>query len=218
MNLEEYKQKYADKDDAAPGWDAIDGKLSSIYGEQEPMHFAPAIRYMLGGPDPIDGLSIYKSNAGGQAHYHFCSYGFSGLYYEEESAGGEFSGWGFELTFRLMDTGQSRDELMWACNLVQNLARYVFNSKKWFEQYHWIPANGPIRLESNTDIVGLSFVTDPELGIIDTPHGKLEFLQMVGLTSKELELIKAGTRTPEEIVDALRLSNPLLITDLDRVG
>lgn len=72
--------------------------------------------------------------------------------------------------------GEERDELVWVCNLIQNLARYVFESGRWFEEHHWIPANGPIKLDTDTDMVGLIFVRDPELPPTDTPHGRVEFL------------------------------------------
>ena len=30
------------------------------------------------------------------------------------------------------------DNINWACNLLQNLAKYVFKSGKWFEEFHFI--------------------------------------------------------------------------------
>ena len=94
----------------------------------------------------------------------------------KDSVGKDFSRFGFELTFRLASQGEERDELVWVCNLIQNLARYVFESGRWFEEHHWIPANGPIKLDTDTDMVGLIFVRDPELPPTDTPHGRVEFL------------------------------------------
>src|ERR1700750_40498 len=102
MDLETYKATYGSSDDASPGWDAIDRSLKEIYGDKEPLtHWGTVIKYMLGGPDPLDGISVYPSEAGGTPHWHFMSYGFSELYYEENSVGKEFSKFGFELTFRL---------------------------------------------------------------------------------------------------------------------
>ena len=46
------------------------------------MHWGTIIKAMLGGPDPIDGISAYESNAAPIPHLHFCSYGFTSLYYE----------------------------------------------------------------------------------------------------------------------------------------
>ncbi|WP_282179860.1 suppressor of fused domain protein [Maribacter stanieri] len=58
---------------------------------------------------------------------------------------------------------------------MNNLARYVFKSGKWFEENHILPANGPIRLNTDTKIAGFVFALDPELGTIETPHGEVAF-------------------------------------------
>ncbi len=101
---------------------------------------------------------------------------------------------------------------------MNNLARYVFNSGNWFEEFHFVPAGGPIRLETDTDITGLVFALDPELGRIDTPHGEVSFLQMVGITSKEVERLKANPTTEEveRLINELKETNPMLLTDLNR--
>lgn len=213
MNIDEYKKQFTEDD--AVGWLSIDAELEKNYPNQEPKHFGTIIKYRLGGEEPLDGISVYESNVQ-EPHYHFVSYGFSELYYEEEKAGGEFSKFGIELTFRLKR--ENNENFHWAMNLMQNLAKYVFKSGKWFDEFHFIPANGPIKLESDTDITALAFVADPELGKIDTPHGELTFLQMVGLTSNEYEQLKNSPKLEEteKLIAKLKQSNPLLITDLDR--
>lgn len=213
MNLEEYKQKFTDDD--AVGWLAIDEKVNEIYGSQEPQHFGTIIKYMLGGKDPLDGLSVYESQKQ-EDHYHIVSYGLSELYYNEESAGKEFSKYGFEFTLRLKK--KEGDDFNWAMNLMQNLARYVFETGKWFEEFHFIPTNSPIRLDYDTNLTAIAFVLDPELGKIQTPHGEVQFLQMVGITTDEYEQLKQNPKLAEteKLLDQLKLNNPLLITDLDR--
>lgn len=215
MDINQYRELY-DAEDAAPGWDAIDSQLEKVYGSKEPRHWATLHKAMLGGPDPLDGISAYESNAGGINHLHFCTYGYSELYYNEEAVGKYCSGFGFEMTFRLASPLPPTEEPGWVLNLLQNLARYVFNSGKWFEEYHWIPANGPIRLESETDIVGLAFTLDPELPPIESPHGTVEFIQAFGITSAELASLKAKSRSSQEIIDEQRRLNPMLVTDLGR--
>ena len=54
---------------------------------------------MLGGQDPLDGLSAYKAESP-FPHWHIVTFGFSELY-EKESENPDYSGYGFELTFRL---------------------------------------------------------------------------------------------------------------------
>nr|WP_295864407.1 suppressor of fused domain protein [uncultured Chitinophaga sp.] len=214
MDIEQYKQQFDEQD--AVGWDCIDGAMEKLYPGQEPKHYAPGLYYALGGDNPLDGISVYESSQQAD-HLHFVTYGFSELYYDEEAAGGEFSKFGFELTFRLKKTTAAEDP-NWACNLLQNIAKYVFSSGRWFEEFHFIPANGPIRLEYDTDITALAFIKDPELGTITTPHGDVTFLQMVGITTKEYESLMQNPTTAEceQLLQRLRANNPLLITDLDR--
>ena len=216
MNLSEYRDQYGEQGNSAPGWDAITARLGAIYGAQEPRHWGTILKAMVGGPDPLDGISAYECRNGERDHLHFCTFGYSELYYNEEAVGKEFSRFGFEMTFRLASPLPPQEEPLWVCNLFQNLARYVFKSGKWFEAYHWIPANGPIRVDYPTDIVGLAFVIDPALPTVDSPHGRVEFIQAFGITTEELSHLKAGTRSCREIVEGHRLGNPMLVTDLDR--
>jgi len=218
MTQREYKNLY--NEDEAVGWLEIDKKIAEIYGNTEPRHYAPPLHYMMGGQDPLDGVSIYDSQKQ-EFHHHLVSYGMSELYYNEEAAGGEFSKWGFEFTMRLKPFEEDKDDPVWAINMMNNLARYVIKSGRWFEEGHVIPANGPIRLNSKAsiDIVGVAFTPDPELGKIQTPHGEVIFLQMVGLTSGEMERVKSAGLVYDEVLkvlDELRMDNPLLITDLLR--
>ncbi|RFZ94779.1 suppressor of fused domain protein [Mucilaginibacter conchicola] len=214
MTTEEYKAQF--NEDEAVGWLAIDKPLEQLYPNQEPQHYAPNLHFIAGGTEPLDGISVYKSDKQ-EPHFHYVTYGFSDLYYNPEQAGKDFSKYGFELTFRLKKKSDD-DNVTWACNLMQNLAKYVFKSGKWFEEYHVIPANGPIRLDYDTDIVAVAFVLDPELGEIDTPNGHVQFLQMVGLTSAEFDAFKTNPTLgeTEKIINLLRDGNTLLITDLDR--
>jgi len=213
MNLEDYKKEFTEDD--AVGWLEIDKEFERLYPNQEPKHYAPAISYMLGGESPLDGISIYESK-NQEDHFHFITYGFSELYYNEEKVNGDFSKWGFELTFRLKPFEADNGNPSWAVALLQNIAKYVFDSGNWFEEFHYMPANGPIRLDTETAIVALLFVNDPEIEKKQTPHGEVSFLQIVGITETEYEQLKEKPETVEELVNKLKENNPLLITDLNR--
>jgi hypothetical protein len=80
-----------------------------------------------------------------------------------------------------------------------------------------MPANGPIRLETETEIKAIAFTLDSELGVIDTPHGEVQFLQMVGITEAEYKAILAEEITAENLINQLKIDNPLLVTDLTRI-
>lgn len=215
MTQDEYTKQFNEEDSV--GWMAIDQQLKTIYPSQKERHYAPPIHYMIGGNDPIDGSSIYD-NEEQTFHRHIISYGMSELYYSPDKAGGDFSKWGFEFTFRIVPFAGDKADPLWAVALMNNLARYVFDSGRWFEAYEFIPANGPIRLETDTDIVGLAFAPDPQLGKIDTPHGELTFLQLVGLTTKELKRLQDDPtmENVKKLIDEMKAVNPLLITDLNR--
>ena len=62
----------------------------------------------------------------------------------------------------------------------------------------------------------MGFLSDNELGEINTPHGKVKFLQLIGLTQKEYESVRDDKLDFAEIFEKLRLGNPLLVTDIDR--
>ena len=215
MTTKEYKTKF--KGNESVGWISINKATNKLYPKQKPYHYGTILKYRLGGADPLDGVSMYKSK-NQTDHYHFVSYGMSNLYYDVDSCEKEFSGWGLEFTFRLIPFKEDNGDPKWVVSLMQNLAKYVFSSKKWFEEYHFIPANGPINLDTETDITAIIFVEDPEMGTINTPNGNVQFLQMVGITTEEYEQLKQNPKAEESkiLVNRLKKENPLLITDLKR--
>ncbi len=204
-------------DDLAPGWDAIDNSLAGLYSE-EPLHFGTIVKYRMGGPDPIDGFSIFRSDK--QApHWHYVTYGLTELY-EKESPDEEFSGYGFEFTMRIPrapgDDSEAdlTDKLVWVMSLMQNLARYVFETGNCFDVGHHIDLNSPILLESNSEIRAVLFAEDAELAPVDGPFGQFQFLQLFGITLDELRAVKQWNS--RGMLELFRKTNPLLITDINR--
>jgi len=214
MSLDEYKNKYTEDD--APGWLAIDEALEKIYSSQKPKHWVATPHYAVGGTDPIDGISIYEAYENGEKYYHFVTYGFSNLYYDEAFVGEDYSRFGFELTFRLKPYHLDEEGPQWVFGLIQNIARYVFKSGKWFEPNHFMPANGPIRMETDTNITGFVFILDPELGQINTPHGEVQFLQMYGITDEKYKNFKEEKIDVVEYLKKRSATNQFLITELER--
>ncbi|MEV4417717.1 suppressor of fused domain protein [Catellatospora sp. NPDC049609] len=197
-------------DDTTPGWDAIDAALARVYPGVEPLHYGTLIKFMLGGPDPLDGISLYRR----EDHWHLIGYGMSELYTKEWEDPAE-SGWGFEFTIRVAAAPGDDEPPVWAASLLQNLARYVFASGNPFGPGHHMNLNGPISLaRPDTAIRAVAFADDPELGVIDTPHGRVRFLQVVGLTLEEYEAVERWDT--ERLLGVLRGRLPLLVTDLDR--
>ena len=226
MTTQEYEAMF--EEDDAPGWDAIEGALEKIYDPANERHYPSRLHASLGGDDYLAGVSIFDCEDSA-FHRHIVSFGMSELYYDPQSAQEEFSGWGFEFSMRvapfaddpnsdLGNGGVAPNEPFWVISVMQNLAKYVHTSKKWFEAYHFMPANSPIRLDTDTKLVGVAFAPDPVLGGIDTPNGRVEFLQMVRITQRELDWLREDptTQRVERLIDMMRKDNPLLITDLKR--
>ncbi len=211
------------RDDAAPGWEAIDAALRPLYGDQKPTHWAPSIPRILGGKDPLDGISAYPRDTP-VPHWHFVTYGFSELYTKEEKEEEEgdedeegdlaVSGYGFELTFRVRREPGETDPPLWPLTVLQFLGRYMFSSGQGFDPGHKIDLNNPLWEGTETEIRALFFALDPELPPIETPNGSLKFLQAVGVTPDELEALRAWDA--DRFLAVLEARFPLLVTDLSR--
>ncbi|PWU00550.1 MAG: branched-chain alpha-keto acid dehydrogenase subunit E2, partial [Candidatus Melainabacteria bacterium] len=201
----------SNNDPEALGWEAIDKALAPIYGDQQPLHYGTLIKYSFGGPDPLDGISVYRSDKG-IPHWHYVSYGFTELY-AKESENQDYSGFGFELTMRLV-RNPNEEPPAWPISLMQNFARYVFSSGNIFEVGHYLDCNGPVALETDTELKAVIFVEDPELKSINTPHGKVLFLQIVCVTLDELQAAKRWNTLG--VASLLNKRVPLMITDLKR--
>jgi len=213
-NKTKYKETYGETD--MPGYTAIELREQAIYGGQEPHHWATIVPFELGGKDPLWAVDCFNSERQ-QKHFHYISLGFSDLYYNEELVDNEVSGFGFELTFRHLPVEGDQEKPIWPVNMLQNIARYVFDSGNTFGDYHTISANGPLRSGTDTAITAMVFYTDPELQKIDTPHGEVNFLQIFGITTAEYAGIREKKYTVRELLSRHLETNPLLITDLSRV-
>ena len=217
MTLEEYKKKMNENEEWAPGWEAIDECLKKLYPNQKERHFGTNMleRAIFGGNQYLDGYSIFESPKG---YMHIITFGMSELYANDKSFGGEWSKWGYEMTMRLPVCEES--DYMWAIDMMSNLARYTFELKRYFEPFQYISGHGqPLRQGSDSKLTGLLIVKDPELSEkVDTVHGTLEFLQLVGITQLELDAIIADKSQVQALVDLMKKDNPMFITDLARAN
>lgn len=206
--------KNEESNESAIGWVAIDNALVRLYGSLEPKHYGTIVKYMMGGADPLDGISAYPVDEP-VPHWHFVTYGLTELY-DKASPRADVSGFGFELTLRLTREQGEMDPPAFALNLLQNLARNVFNSGQAFSHGHTMDLNGPIALGRTTKIAAVCFVTDPDLPVVETPHGRVEFIQIVGITRDELMAAKAWQKS--SFIGVLSRVCPKLITDLGRAS
>ena len=163
------------------------------------------------GPGPLQAVGVHRVADGG--HWHLVTYGLSEPG-PRRSGEGNVPGWGFELTLRV--SSEPGDEPpLWAVDFLASLASYVGSRGHPLAEGHLLDLRGPIRIGSSTAITAGVVVADPVLASLDGPHGRLQFLQVVGLTADELELCRAWN--VEGVVDVVsRSEGDLLVTRLDR--
>lgn len=184
------------------GWNAITDAFIGLYPEQaEPKHFAPELPYVLGGDDPLDGVSAYD----GGEFWHLVSYGLSELY-SKESEDKEWSGMGFEMTLKLSKNGlQDTDaELENIVALMQTLAELCIEQEEVISPYEYIYTGQEQGIDTDSKSQICGFITLPDqLGTISTPNGKLSFVKLVGVTNAELKPVLDGHWSVQDLADKL---------------
>ena len=199
------RDEQSDADVEAPGWDAIDAALSKLYPGTEPVHVAPGLGPYLGGG--VQGVSAYPA----EGHWHLVTYGLSELYVKE-SANLGVSGFGYELTFRIPRREEQDCPADWPFRLLEKVAitQHEGTDYRAGSRLH---VGGPIDGE-RSQLTVLAFTVDSELEPIETPNGRLEFLQLVGVTEEEAQLMKQSTTA--DVLAAIAEENPRLVTDPSR--
>ncbi|MBO2448244.1 suppressor of fused domain protein [Actinomadura barringtoniae] len=143
----------------------------------------------------------------GDGYWLLVTWGFSDLDGQLEAVAG-LSGLGFELTMRVPRTDDDEMPPGWALQTLRKLGEYVFGEGYAFADGHRMGVAGKLGPESSR-LDALAFVTDPELGAIDTPGGRIEFITAVGVTREELAEAKATSN--DEVLAQLSV-----ITDVSR--
>ena len=157
---------------------ATERALARVYGDQMPLHLATRVRWQAGGPDPLDGISIYRTPDGG---WHYVGFGLTERG-EKRSVVPEFSGWGFEPTFRV---GPCAEPPAWPLVLMNDVARYVFESQKRMVHGHVLHRPGA-PIGERLALVSDRLLPDP----VDTPNGRFDWLSIVIVTEQELAALR----------------------------
>lgn len=170
------------------GWDAITKECERVYpGQDNPLHYGTLMSWQLGGNDPLDGISIYD----GGDYWHFITYGLSELY-EKESENIEYSGYGMEFTLKLKKNVKDEDaELKGICGILQAIARITFENGELFKPYEYLYTGQTqgMDIEMKSLLTGFITIPDTQLKTIETPNGRVEFVEFIGVTDAELQSI-----------------------------
>ena len=189
--VESKPEEKKDEKFEASGWDAITAEFERVYpGQDDPKHYGTLISWKLGGPNPLDGTSIYD----GGDHWHFVTYGLSELY-EKESDDMEYSGYGMEFTFKLKkgcyDKDKEEEEFRCIVGNLDNIAKLTFEKGELFlpGEYVYTGQTEGIDRYQKSKLTGFITVSDPKVNTLDTPNGKVEFVEFIGVTDSELKAI-----------------------------
>ena len=196
------------------GWNAIVNAFQAIYPEKtDPKHYGTLIPYYLGGNDPLDGISIYD----GGDFWHFVTFGLTELY-DKESENTEYSGFGMEFTLKLKKgcyaPEDEETELKGICGILQSIARITFNSGELFRPYEYLYTGQKtvMDIHKKSQLTGFITIPDTSVKAMDTPNGKMEFVQLIGMTDAELLKLRNKETTVRELYSALNTD----ITDYHR--
>ena len=214
MTKEEYICKMKEDHEWAPGWDVIESEFARLYPGQKPAHFGTAIntRAMFGGEEYLDGFSVYTNPKG---YLHLVTFGMTELYCDADAFGGEYSRWGYEMTMKLRE--DSPEHCMWAMNMLSNLARYTYKSGNYYDPEQCAPGNGTsLHIGTDSLITALITVDDTTARAQDSLHGKVGFIQFVGITEQELNAIREDIGNIHKLINLMKEDNPDLVTDMKR--
>ena len=215
MTKEEFLARMRQDEEYSPGWQAIDDAFEALYPGQQPAHFGTLLakRAMLGGDEYLDGFSVYSSPKG---YKHLVTYGMTVLYADEDAFGGEWNGWGYEMTIKLRE--KDAQSCVWAMDMLSNLARYTYKTGRFFQPDQYIKGNGhSLHLGTDSLLTALLLVSDTEAEPQTSVYGKTEFIQLVGITEAELQAIAGDSGNIPRLIGRMRADgNPDLVTDMAR--
>jgi len=172
------------------GWEAIRNAFDELYAGtlENTKQFGTLISWQLGGPDPLDSFHVYD----GGSYWHIVGFGLSELF-EKESENPDLSGYGMEFTFELLKDGckDEDSEIKTIIGIFQDLARLTFEQGEIFAPYEYIYTGQRQGFDSQGKslLTGFFTVPEPMLECLRTPFGMVRFVELVGATDAELQLI-----------------------------
>ena len=138
------------------------------------------------------------------------------LYGDEEAFGGEWNGWGYEMTIKLKEP--DTESCKWAISMMSNLARYTYTTERFFEPNQFVKGNGTsLHMGVDSKITSLLLVRDTELETQTSVYGKTEFIQLVGITESEMNAIIEDPDNIDTLIALMKADgNEDLVTDMNR--
>ena len=95
----------------------------------------------------------------------------------------------------------------------------LFRSKRFFEENQYVLGNQePIKRGSDSKITSLLIIKDNEIPEVESVHGLVTYLQLVGILWEEACAIREDPSKIPILLENMRKDNPNGVTDLERVN
>ena len=131
-------------------------------------------------------------------HWHYVTYGLSELD-GKRSTDPRLSGFGVEYTLRLVDDSPAPPE--WPINLLRFLAAQTWATRAPYDPTHSARLPGPMLESVSSGVEGFAGFEDVDLKPLDTPSGRVTFVNIIPLMKGEYALIGSwnALKVAEEI-------------------
>lgn len=175
----------------------IDAALSRLYAGQRPSRFE--MKPDAGEKEsPLAEVVVYRATVP-VPHWHYVTYGLSELS-AKTSSDSKLSGFGVEYSLRLVDPSEKPP--LWPIKLLRFLAKQTWETRYPYDPGH--SANLPRSVLENDrkGVEALAFYEDEQLRSIDTPTGRLAFVNVIPLMAGEYSLI--GSWDADKVAAELR--------------
>lgn len=211
-NLEEKRKEYELSEKMRTrGRDMIYETFDILYHKKPFDCLAPMHHWKATGKDPLEVVEMYDAGD----YWHFVSLGLSELY-EKVSDNPEISGFGMELTFKLKkdDSIDFDEEKQAIYKNMQIIATAAYIDGMIFKPYEYIYTGQTDGIDYNhkSNLVGFITIPDPSVASMMTPNGKVEFIELIGVTKEEMDKLINKELTVKELYEQLGTD----ITDYSR--
>lgn len=212
--VEPQKQVKAQSDYA--GWQAIKAAFEQVYPGQATMRQLSAGPSRLeGGDQAIDAISVYD----GGDYWHFVTMGLSDIYDQGYGELPEISRFGMEFTYKIKkyEDDVEREVVLGTAHLLHSLANLTVDDDEIFGPYEYLTTGQTegVDVHQTSKLTGFICVPDSEVAPIETPNGRVAFIEFVGVTYDELQSLAEAENT-KEAVEALYNQLPEKLTDYRR--
>jgi hypothetical protein len=102
----------------------------------------------------------------------------------------------------------------WPFSVLVSLAAYVLGNQTIFEPGHNIDLGGSF--DGKGALTAIVFAEDPDLAPIETPNGRVEFIQMFGVDAEELAVVRSWNASA--FLELARTRGRLLLSDPRRAS